>query len=155
MAVPAKGKPLSQFQQDDQTCRQYASTRVGGATPSQVANNAAVGSALLGTAIGAGAGAAIGSVSAAMGAGAAIGGAVGLLLGSAIGANNAAASAYSLQQSYNIGYTQCMVAHGDQVEPLPGSYAAYPYPTYGYPTYYGYYGYPYSYGPSIGFGWGW
>ncbi|MGH7048783.1 MAG: hypothetical protein ACREE2_20655, partial [Stellaceae bacterium] len=75
MAVPPTGKPLSQFQQDDLTCRQYAAARVGGTTPTQAANNAAVGSALLGTAIGAGAGAAIGSVSGAMGAGAAIGGA--------------------------------------------------------------------------------
>lgn len=158
MAVPPAGKSMAQFQQDDLTCRQYASTRVGGATPSEAANNAAVGSALLGTAIGAAAGAAIGSVGAQVGAGAAIGGAAGLLLGSAIGANNASASAYSLQQRYNIGYTQCMAAHGDKVEAAPGSYAAYPAPAYGYPSYGyygGYYGYPYAVGPSFGFGWGW
>ncbi|MGH7102244.1 MAG: hypothetical protein ACREFJ_07585 [Acetobacteraceae bacterium] len=161
MAVPPAGKSMARFQQDDLTCRQYASATVGGATPSEAANNAAVGSAVLGTAIGAAAGAAIGSVGAEVGAGAAIGGAAGLLLGSAIGANNAGASAYSLQQRYNIGYTQCMASHGDKVEAAPGSYAAYPYPAYGTPSYGyygGYYGYPYSpyvVGPSVGFGWGW
>ncbi|MGH7086152.1 MAG: YMGG-like glycine zipper-containing protein [Acetobacteraceae bacterium] len=158
MALPPAGKSMARFQQDDLTCRQYASASVGGATPSEAANNAAVGSALLGTALGAAAGAAIGSVGAQVGAGAAIGGAAGLLLGSAIGANNASASAYSLQQRYNIGYTQCMAAHGNTVEAAPGAYAAYPYPATGYPSTYGYYGYPYApyaFGPSVGFGFGW
>ncbi|HSU05747.1 MAG TPA: hypothetical protein VLI93_09255, partial [Acetobacteraceae bacterium] len=88
------------------------------------------------------------------GAGAAIGGATGLLGGSAVGANNAAASEYSLQQRYDIAYTQCMYARGNSVQSPPTAYAAYPAPGYGYPGY-AYPAYaPGFYGPSISFGFG-
>lgn len=160
MALPGQGKSFQAFQQDDYTCRQYASMQTGGAAPAQAATGSAVGSAVVGTALGAAAGAALGSVGGAMGAGAAIGGATGLLAGSMIGANNAQASAGGLQQRYDVAYTQCMYAHGDSVQAAPGGYAGYP--GYGYPAPYpaygpGYYGPGYYYGPSvsIGVGGGW
>jgi hypothetical protein len=124
MALPGQGKSFQAFQQEDVSCRQYASAQTGGASPAQAATNSAVGSAVLGTALGAAAGAALGSVGGAMGAGAAIGGATGLLAGSAIGAGNAQASGASLQQRYDIAYTQCMYANGDTVQSAPRAYAA-------------------------------
>jgi len=174
LGMPGQGKSFEAFQQDDMACRGYASTQVGGTTPGEAASQSAVGSAVLGTALGAAAGAALGSVGGALGAGAAIGGATGLLAGSAIGANNAALSAGSVQQRYDISYAQCLSAHGDTIQAPPTAYAAsYP-PPYGYPAPYppaypypypyapGYYGpaYPY-YAPSVvvgfggGWGWGW
>ena len=84
--------------------------------------------------------------------------------GSAVGASNAPVSYRGAQQVYDIGYTQCMTAHGDTVQAPPISYAGYPYPYSYYPYGYYPYSYPYGgyydwYGPSIalGFGglWGW
>jgi hypothetical protein len=157
MALPQQGKPFEAFQQDDATCRAFASQQIGGASAAQAATSSGVGSAVLGTALGAGAGAALGSVAGAVGAGAAIGGAVGLLAGSAIGANNAQAAGGNIQARYDTAYTQCMYAKGDTVQGTPGGgYAA----GYGYP--YGYYPAPYYYGPGywgpafvVGGGWGW
>lgn len=157
MALPAQGKSFEAFQQDDFTCRGYASQQTGGVSASQAANNSAVGSAVLGTALGAGVGAALGSVGGAVGTGAAIGGATGLLAGSAIGANNAAAAGAGTQQQYDVAYTQCMYAKGNTVQSAPSGYAAYPAP-YPYAAAYPYpYYYPYAYGPSvsIGVGGGW
>ena len=136
MALPGQGKSFPVFQQDDYSCRGYAQQQTGYQQPGQAANNAAVGSAVLGTAIGAAAGAAIGAAAGNPGAGAAIGGATGLLGGSAIGANNAGAIQASLQQRYDVAYTQCMYARGNTVQAPPPSYASYPvygYPGYGYP----------------------
>jgi hypothetical protein len=155
MALPPQGKSFEAFQQDDLTCRAFATQQTGGASAAQAANNSAVGSAILGTALGAGAGAALGSVGGAMGAGAAIGGAAGLLAGSAIGANNAQAAEGNGQQRYDTAYTQCMYSKGNTVQSPPGGYAAYPAP-YGYPAAYPYpYGYPYEYGPTLMIGGGW
>lgn len=158
MALPQQGKPFEVFQQDDATCRGYASQQTGGASAAQAASNSAVGSAVVGTALGAAAGAALGSVGGAVGAGAAIGGATGLLAGSAIGANNAAAAGGDVQARYDTAYTQCMYSKGNTVRSAPSGYAAgYGYPAYGYgygypgPYYGGYYG-P---GVVIGGGWGW
>ncbi|HXT78763.1 MAG TPA: glycine zipper family protein [Acetobacteraceae bacterium] len=162
MALPSQGKTFGEFQQEDATCRAYANQQTGGASAAQAGTNAAVGSALLGTALGAGVGAALGSVGGAVGAGAAIGGATGLLAGSAIGANNAYASAGSVQQQYDISYTQCMYSKGNTVKSAPAAYAAYPYGgTYAVPYAYAapapYYPYAPWYGSSvfIGTGWGW
>ncbi|HEX4369669.1 MAG TPA: glycine zipper family protein [Rhodopila sp.] len=156
MALPQQGKPFEVFQQDDATCRGYASQETGGASAAQAANNSAVGSAVVGTALGAAAGAALGSVGGAVGAGAAIGGATGLLAGSAIGANNAAAAGGDVQARYDTAYTQCMYSKGDTVRSAPSGYAAgYGYPSYGYAYPSPYYG-PGFYGPVvIGGGWGW
>ena len=57
----------------------------------------------------------------------------GLLFGSAAGAGNAYASAAGVQARYDIGYAQCMVAHGNTVQPIPTTYAGYPSYPYGYP----------------------
>jgi hypothetical protein len=155
MALPPQGKTFGQFQQDDATCRGYATQQTGGASAAQAGTNAAVGSALLGTALGAGIGAALGSVGGAVGAGAAIGGAAGLFAGSAIGANNAYAAAGGVQQQYDISYTQCMYSKGNTVKSAPAAYAAYPYGgtyavPYAYaPPYYPY-GYGYGYAPWYG-----
>ena len=161
MALPGAGKDFQVFQQDDLLCRQYAAGQTGYANPSQAATQSAVGSAVVGTAVGAAAGALIGAAAGNPGAGAAIGAGSGLLVGSAAGAGNAYTSAGNVQAGYDIGYAQCMVAHGDTVQPAPTAYAGYPAYPYGYP--YPAYGYPYpAYGayvaaPTvvIGGGWGW
>lgn len=157
MALPQQGKPFDVFQQDDATCRGFATQQTGGASSAQAANNSAAGSAVIGTALGAGLGAALGSVGGAVGAGAAIGGATGLLAGSAIGANNAQASGGNVQARYDTAYTQCMYSKGNSVQSAPSGYAG-GYGGYqgGYPGYYPapYYG-PGFFGPSVVIGGGW
>lgn len=140
MALPAQGKPFEAFQQDDASCRGFATRQTGGASAAAVGSNSAVNSAALGTALGAGVGAALGSVGGAVGAGAAIGGATGLLAGSAVGAGNAQAAGGNLQARYDTAYTQCMYSKGNSVQSAPGGYAG------GYPA--GYYAQPYGYGPA-------
>jgi hypothetical protein len=156
MALPGAGKDFGQFQQEDMICRQYASGAIGNGAGAQAGTDRAVGTALAGTALGAGVGAALGSLSGQMGAGAAVGGAMGALVGTSAGANSAARSGSSLQQQYDIAYTQCMYGHGDSVQNPPGGYRS-GYGGGGYPVY----GAPYPYygwgGPAIvvGGGWGW
>jgi hypothetical protein len=164
VAMPAEGKTLSQFQNDDYTCRSYASQQTGNASPAHAANQSAVGSAVVGTALGAAAGAALGAASGSAGTGAAIGAGSGLLLGSLIGAGNASASADDLQQRYDVAYAQCMTTQGNKIEaPPPPPPEPEPQPVYMYapppPPYY-YYPEPY-YGPPgiifegrFGNGWG-
>lgn len=164
MALPAKGKNFAEFQQDDVTCRQYASARTGGTTPGQAANDSAATSAVVGTVLGAAAGAAIGAAAGNLAAGAAIGAGSGLFLGGTTGLGAAGYSAAAVQQQYDMSYIQCMSAKGESVPtalntPPPGTYGygsgypysgGYPYP-YPYP-YYGYYGYPaYAYGYPYGY----
>jgi hypothetical protein len=149
MALPAQGKPFAQFQQEDFGCRNYAQQQTGGGPTAQQANNSALGSAAVGTALGAGAGAALGAIGGAAGVGAAVGGATGLLLGGAAGTSNAQAAGYSLQQRYDVAYTQCMYANGNKVTSAPsGGFAAYG-PYYG--PYYGWGGWG---GPAVSFGFG-
>ncbi len=159
MALPAAGKSLQAFQQDDASCRGYATQQTGGASAAQAGTNSAIGSAAVGTALGAGVGAALGSVGGAVGAGAALGGATGLLAGSAIGAGNAQAAGGNIQARYDTAYTQCMYSRGNTVQSAPSGYAS----GYG-PGYYPgpYYGYgPAYFGPSVvigggfGYGYGW
>ena len=156
--MPGQNKSFDQFTQDQSVCTAYASQRVGG--QAQVANDQAVGGAILGTALGAGIGAAAGG-----GTGAAIGAASGALAGTTLGAGYSGRAGYAVQQQYNIAYAQCMAGHGNQVPtsqaaygPPAGYYPAYyGYPGYYYPhDYYGPWGYPY-FGPigiGIGFGFG-
>lgn len=160
MVLPGKDTNFSMFRQDDAVCRNYASARIGGASPAAAANASGLGTAALTTGLGAAAGAVIGSVGGAAGAGAAIGGASGLLLGSMLGAQTASASAAGLQDQYNMAYAQCMTAKGNEIAPSPGAgaggtvYTPYPaYPAYPVTPYY-YSPYYYGYGPYIGFGWG-
>jgi hypothetical protein len=143
MALPAQGKNLANFQEEDLACRNYASEITGGAAPAQAAANSGLASAAVGTALGAAAGALIGSAGGAVGGGAAVGAGAGLLLGSAVGAGNAQASGASLQTRYNTAYTQCMYAKGNSVQSPPApTYGYYGYPAYGYYGYYGRPGYP-------------
>jgi hypothetical protein len=119
MSLPGTGKSFDQFRADDHDCRQYASLQSGGTTPDQAASDSGVKSAAVGTVVGAAAGAAIGGSSSAAGVGAGIG-----LLGGALAGSGAAhASSYSLQQRYDIGYTQCMYAKGHKV-PVSGRFAS-------------------------------
>ncbi len=120
MALPGSGRSFDQFRADDFECRQYASAQIGGTTAEQAAADSAVRSAVIGTAVGALAGAAIGGNS----RGAAVGAGTGLLVGSAAGSGAAGASAYTLQQRYDIGYTQCMYAKGHKV-PVSGRFTSY------------------------------
>src|SRR5690348_7581346 len=146
LALPPKGKALAVFQREDAGCRNYASASIGHLQPGQAGTQAVTGSAAPGTALGAAAGAAIGAAAGNAGAGAAIGGTTGLLGGFATGASNAAVSDYTLQQRYNLTYTQCMYASGNTVQaPLPG------YDVYGWLYPYGPYPYWYDY-PWFGSG---
>jgi hypothetical protein len=152
MALPAQGKSFEQFQQDDLTCQQYASVRIGNGSPQQAANESGITSAAVGTAVGAAAGALIGAAAGDPAVGAAIGGGGGLLVGSAAGVSNAYASGAALQYRYDMAYIQCMSAKGESVPMAQNDAAAYP-PSYAYrmypayPGYYypGYYYYPYAY----------
>jgi len=143
MALPAKDKSFADFQQDDASCRQFASVQTGGAAPAAAAQQSAVNSAAAGTVVGAAAGAAIGAAAGNPALGAAIGAGSGLLVGSAAGADTAQLSGAELQRRYDIGYLQCMSAKGESV-PTSLPPASYAYPYYPYP-----YGYPY-YGPYWG-----
>lgn len=156
-AMPAKGKDLAQFQGEEGNCRNYAQAQIGGATPAGAANQAALGSAAVGTALGAAAGALIGSVSGNVGAGAAIGAGAGLLGGSAVGAGNAQASGAGLQERYDMAYAQCMASAGNTIaapQAPPVAYGApvYVAPAYGYAVPYAYPAYPYYWGPSVSLG---
>lgn len=111
--LPGSGKTFEQFRSDDSDCRLYASQQTGG-SPANAAVDSGVRSAALGTLLGAAAGAAING-----GRGAAVGAGTGLLFGSVAGAGAGDASAYNLQQRYDVGYIQCMYAKGHKV-PVSG-----------------------------------
>ncbi|WP_034293689.1 glycine zipper family protein [Herbaspirillum sp. RV1423] len=147
MAMPGNGKSYEQFRAEQAQCQQYAQESIGGqaqATQNNAANNAAAG-----TAIGAVAGALIGAASGNAGAGAAIGAGGGLLVGSAAGSNAAAGGNYSMQQRYDMTYSQCMYSKGNQIQSTqtttyvyhPRRYYYAPPPPPGYygppPVYYG------------------
>jgi len=120
--MPAPGKPMEVFQQDDGLCRNYAYNAIGGPNAQQQLNNQQLGSAAVGTLLGAGLGAAIGG-----GRGAAIGAASGAAAGTLYGSNQSAYAGMSMQQQYDIAYSQCMYSRGNQVpgfSPPPN----YPYP---------------------------
>jgi outer membrane lipoprotein SlyB len=163
MALPGRDKSFEAFQQDDASCRQYASAQIGGTAPADAANQSMVGSAAIGTLAGAALGAGIGAAAGNTALGAAAGAGAGLLTGTAVGANTANASGASMQHRYDMAYTQCMYGHGNSVpttpavaaDPAPAYPYGYPYPAYypGYP----YYGYPYPgyVGVGVGFGRHW
>lgn len=147
-ALPSKNKSLTEFQQEDGACRQYASQSIGYGSPAQAAQDSAVSSAALGTVLGAAAGALLGAAAGNPGAGAAIGAGGGLLIGSAEGSNAAQYSGASLQQRYDGSYMQCMASKGNTVprivaapSPYAYPYGPYAYGPYGYPAYPGYYPY--------------
>lgn len=145
-ALPPAGKDFAQFQREDFACQQTAFHAIGGGGPQVAANQAALGSAVVGTALGATAGALLGAASGNAGAGAAVGAGVGLLGGSAVGAGQAQAGSFGLQRRYDVVYAQCMAAAGNTiqepravvtvVEPAPYYYA--PPPHWRWRGYYGY-----------------
>jgi uncharacterized protein YcfJ len=125
--MPGANKPFDQFAADQQTCQGYANSQT--APLAAQANNQAVGSALLTTALGAGLGAAIGG-----GRGAAIGAASGALVGGSLGAQGSSIAGMSIQQQFDVYYSQCMYARGNQVPGFsPNMYAIPPYPGAGGP----------------------
>ncbi|RKP45565.1 glycine zipper domain-containing protein [Trinickia fusca] len=114
-ALPAKGKALTEFQQDDYSCRTYASQIVDPIVASHpVAQSGAAGPAL-GTAAGAAAGALIGAGTGSAGVGAAIGAGAGLLFGSAVGGQQHQQSEAALQRQYDDAYAQCITTKGDTI----------------------------------------
>ena len=129
-AMPGPNKSYESFRGDDQYCQTSAQQAIGYQSPGQAANDAAVGSAAVGTALGALAGAALGSAAGHMGTGAAIGAGTGLVAGSAVGSGNARAAGGSLQARYDTVYAQCMSAKGNRIPGPPGP-VYYPGPYYG------------------------
>ena len=115
MVMPGPGKPFEVFAAEDNMCRQWAFQQIGGASPSQTANENLATGAVVGGLIGAGLGAAIGSATGNAGTGAAIGAGAGLLTGTAAASGPAYQSQYELQRRYNIAYQQCMYAKGNQI----------------------------------------
>jgi hypothetical protein len=120
MVLPGSGMTFAQFQADQAICQQFAAGAVGAITPGQAATQGAVNSAAVGTAVGAAAGALMGAASHEAAEGAAAGAGAGLLMGSAAGSGAYGASAYALQQRFDIGFIQCMYAKGHQV-PVPAN----------------------------------
>ena len=110
MVLPGDGRTFDQFRFDDQDCRNYASSQIGGANAEQVAADSAVKSAVVGTAIGALAGAALGGHR-----GAATGAGAGLIVGSAAGAGASNQSVYGMQRRYDYAFQQCMYAKGHRI----------------------------------------
>lgn len=115
LVLPGTGKSFDQFRMDDMDCRQYASAQIGGAT-SDVAADAGLRSAALGTVLGAAAGAAING-----GRGAGVGAGAGLAMGGLAGTGAADVSARGAQRRYDISFLQCMYAKGHRV-PVGGGF---------------------------------
>jgi hypothetical protein len=120
MVLPGSGKSFEQFQADDAVCRQWASQQVG-TTAQKASADSTVGGAVIGTVVGAAAGAALGAAAGNPAIGAAAGAGVGLLGGTAIGASRGDAYGGSVQRRYDMSYTQCMYAKGNQVPGARGS----------------------------------
>ena len=115
-AMPGREIGYQTFRADDAYCQAQGQQAINYQSPGAAANQAAVGTAAVGTALGALAGAAIGSASGKMGRGAAIGAGTGLLAGSVVGAGNANAAGGSLQERYDTVYAQCMTAKGNVIQ---------------------------------------
>jgi uncharacterized protein YcfJ len=115
--MPAPGKPFEIFQQDDATCKSYAHQQLG-RDPNDVAGEQVASGIVVGSVIGAAAGTILGDRRG--------GTATGVIIGAAAGSDAAAHSHYSMQNRYDIAYSQCMYAKGNQV---PG----YPAPRYSLP----------------------
>ncbi|MGE0386368.1 MAG: hypothetical protein AB7Q97_16695 [Gammaproteobacteria bacterium] len=118
MVLPGTGRSFDQFRGDDAMCRQFAASQVGGTSAGQAGQDAALRSAAVGTALGAAAGAAI-----AGGSGAATGAGAGAIAGTLTGIDAGNASAYGVQDRYDIAYIQCMYAQGHRV-PVSGAFSA-------------------------------
>lgn len=121
--MPPPNKPLEMFQADDAACRPYAA---GIVQPDiDAANKQMAGQIIIGALAGAALGAAIGN-----GAGQAIaaGAAAGSIVGTAAAADTTAWSQLTVQQRYDIAYSQCMYSRGNQVPGYVQRYALPPPP---------------------------
>jgi hypothetical protein len=122
--MPAQGKSMDAFQQDENYCDQYASDRASGKV--QQANNEQLQRGVVGGALGAGLGALAGNTE-----GALIGGGIGAILGSTSGAGYDQAR---VQRVYDNAYGQCMTARGNDVAMMrrhPPRWRGYPPPPSG------------------------
>ncbi len=115
MALPGAGKSFDAFRTDASVCQQYADEAVGNTSASQAAGESALKSGAVATALGAAAGALFGAAAGNPGAGAAIGAGSGLLIGGVAGTSAYGATATTVQSRYDMAYTQCMYAKGNQV----------------------------------------
>ena len=106
--IPAPNKPFRVFQRDKVRCVRYADQLVAGGA--QAANNRALETGAVATGLGALLGAVVGG-----GNGAGVGAVTGAVLGTAVGADSSQRDQYRLQSRYDIAYSQCMYAKGDQV----------------------------------------
>lgn len=106
--MPGPNKPFDVFVHEKTVCEDYAHDQVAGGA--QAANNRALGATALGAVLGLGVGAATGSGRAAT-TGAVAGGAI----GAAVGSDQSSHAGYSLQRRYDIAYSQCMYAKGNEV----------------------------------------
>ena len=126
--LPTQGKPFTQFQEEDASCRKWAEQSIG-ISPAEVQNESAVSGAAIGSLLGAGVGALIGSAGGHAGTGAAIGAGTGLLMGTSVGSNSGRVHGQEAQRRYDIAYSQCMASSGNQVITQPASRpAGYHYP---------------------------
>ncbi|HEY6453008.1 MAG TPA: glycine zipper family protein [Steroidobacteraceae bacterium] len=135
MALPAKGESFEVFQQHDGNCRSYASTQTGQRSPGQAAAVSGASGAAVGAGVGAAAGALLGSASGQAGGGAALGAGIGLLSGGLLGSARGAQRAAAIQRSYDMSYTQCMIADGEQIAHPPPRRVVYAAPYYGGASY--------------------
>lgn len=116
--MPGPNKPFEVFVADDKLCRDWAHSRIGGPGSDAAAQRFAA-ATTTGVVLGAAAGALIGGTHGSAGVGAAVGG----MTGAAVGADQSNHAAGSAQRRYDIAYSQCMYAKGNQV---PGvGYAGY------------------------------
>lgn len=104
--MPAEGKSLSAFEQDERACEDYAYDKVAGQVDK--ANSRQARHTLLGALVGAGIGAAVGDTK-----GAIIGGSAGTIIGS--NSSEPGYQQYSAQRRYDIAYAQCMETKGNHV----------------------------------------
>jgi len=115
--LPAPTKPFEVFRLDDSECQAYAGAQVSGEV--DATRNRAFGAAVLTTALATAAGAAIGAAgprsSSSAGEGAAIGAGIGALAGAGIGSSADQEGQSLIQRRYDIAYSQCMYARGNQV----------------------------------------
>jgi hypothetical protein len=108
LVMPGSGKPFEAFAQEQATCKQFAGGQVDGGAA--MANLQELGTAALSTALGAGLGAA-----AYRGRGAELGSSMGAVAGASLAARGSARDQNSLQGRYDLAYTQCMYAKGNQI----------------------------------------
>jgi len=108
LVMPAQGKPFDVFAQEQAMCKQFADGEVDGGA--SMSNLKQFGTAAVTTALGAGLGAAVRNRR-----GAQIGGAMGAIAGGSMAALGSAHDQNSLQGRYDLAYTQCMYARGNQI----------------------------------------